>query len=77
MDQINLAVITKKNSLRPDSPYTAFIKQHLRYPIETLFSLITRRFIKSIHAVKMDGFLLKIVAAIFGFTLETAFISSL
>ncbi len=53
IDEINLAVMRKKNSRRPDSPCAAFIKQqHLRHPIETLFSLITRRLSKSIHAVK-------------------------
>ena len=74
MEQINLAVIRKRNSRRPDSPCAAFIKQHLRHPIETLFSLITRWLPRKIHAVNMDGFLLKIFTAIFCFTLEAAFL---
>jgi hypothetical protein len=65
----------KKNSRRRDRPWVAYIKQHLRHPIETLFSQITQRFPKSIHAVTMDGFLLKVAAFIMVFTLESAFIS--
>ena len=56
-----------------DEPWVAYIKQHLRHPIETLFSQITQRFPKSIHAVTMDGFLLKVAAFILVFTLESAF----
>ena len=64
----------KKNSLRPDEPYVAYLKQHLRHPIETLFSQIRQRFPQSIHAVTMDGFLMKIAAFIIVHTLESAFI---
>ncbi len=64
----------KKNSRRPDKPWLAYTKQHLRHPIETLFSQITQRFPKSIHAVTMDGFLMNIAASIIVFTLESAFI---
>jgi hypothetical protein len=44
------------------------------YYIETVFSGITRVFPKSMHAVTFDGFLLKLSAFIFAFTLKTAFI---
>ncbi len=64
----------RQNSLRPDEPYVAYLKQHLRHPLETLFSQITQRFPQSIHAVTMDGFLLKIAAFIIVHTLESAFI---
>jgi Transposase DDE domain len=73
-EQITLAIMRKNNSHRPDKPWVAYIKQHLRHPIETLFSQITQRFPKSIHAVTMDGFLMKIAASIIVFTLESAFI---
>ena len=74
-EQFTLAIMRKKNSRRPDEPWVAYIKQHLRHPIETLFSQITQRFPKSIHAVTIDGFLMKIVASILVFTLESAFIA--
>ena len=74
-ERVSLKVMRKKNSRRADEPWVAYIKQHLRHPIETLFSQITQRFPKSIHAVTIDGFLLKVAAFIMVFTLESAFIS--
>lgn len=73
-DGVSLQVMRKANSRRPDEPWVSYLKQHLRHPIETLFSQITQRFPKSIHAVTMDGFLLKVAAFIIVFTLESAFI---
>ena len=72
-DGVSLQVMRKGNSRRPDEPWVAYIKQHKRHPIETLFSQITQRFPKSIHAVTIDGFLMKITAFILVFTLESAF----
>ena len=74
-DRVSLKVMRKKNSRRADEPWVAYIKQHLRHPIETLFSQITQRFPKSIHAVTIDGFLMKVAAFIIVFTLESAFMS--
>lgn len=73
-DQIFLKVMRKKNLLRQDKPWNQYIKQHIRHYIETVFSSITRLFPKSIHAVTYQGFLLKIEAFIFAFTLKQAFI---
>lgn len=73
-DAITLQVARKRNSKRPDSPALAYIKQTTRHYIETVFSQITLRFPKSIHAVTIDGFLLKLTTFIFAFTLESAFI---
>lgn len=70
----SLQVMRKKNSTRPDAPWTSYVKQCTRHYIETVFSGITRLFPKSIHAVTFDGFLLKLSAFIFAFTLKTAFI---
>ena len=69
-DNIALMAIRKRNSKRPDSPCLAYIKQTLRHPIETVFSQITQRFPKSIHAVTFEGFLLKISCFIWAYTLE-------
>ncbi|PZV06460.1 MAG: IS982 family transposase, partial [Leptolyngbya sp.] len=51
-----------------------YIKQTTRHFIETVFSAITAQFPKSIHAVTMDGFLLKVSTFIVAFTLKAAFI---
>lgn len=71
--QINLQIMRKKNSLRQDPPWNQYIKQHTRHYIETVFSSITCVFPKSIHAVTYEGFLLKLQAFIFAFTLQQAF----
>ena len=72
--KIELKVMRKKNSKRQDPPWNQYIKQHTRHYIETVFSSITRVFPKSIHAVTYEGFLLKLQAFIFAFTLQQAFL---
>lgn len=72
--QITLKVMRKKNSKRQDEPWNQYIKQCTRHYIETVFSAVTCVFPKSIHAVTFNGFLLKIEAFIFAFTLKQAFI---
>lgn len=74
-EALTLQVMRKRNSKRPDTPWVSYMKQHLRHPIETVFSGITQRFPKAIHAVTMDGFLLKVTTFILAFTLEAAFIA--
>ncbi len=64
----------KKNSKRKDEAWNQYIKQCTRHYIETVFSAITCAFPKSIHAVTYDGFLLKVEAFIFAFTLRQAFL---
>jgi hypothetical protein len=71
---IGLLVARKRNSTRRDSPALAYIKQTTRHAIETVFSQITQHFPKSIHAVTIDGFLLKVSSFILAHTLEAAFI---
>ncbi|MEO0968808.1 MAG: IS982 family transposase [Cyanobacteria bacterium J06639_18] len=73
-DKITLKVMRKSNSKRKDKPWNQYIKQCTRHYIETVFSAITCLFPKSIHAVTYEGFLLKIEAFIFAFTLKQAFI---
>lgn len=72
--QITLKVMRKKNSKRQDEPWNQYIKQSTRHYIETVFSAITCVFPKSIHAVTYHGFLLKVEAFIFAFTLKQAFL---
>jgi hypothetical protein len=72
--QISLKVMRKKNSKRQDSPWIQYVKQYTRHYIETVFSGMTRVFPKSIHAVTYQGFILKVEAFIFAFTLQQAFL---
>lgn len=74
VDTVGLKVLRKGNSKRQDPPWTQYYKQHTRHQIETVFSQITRCFPKSIHAVTFEGFLLKLSAFIFAFTLDQAFL---
>jgi hypothetical protein len=74
-DNIALKVMRKRNSQRPDAPWVAYIKQCTRHYIETVFSGITNLFPKTIHAVTIDGFLLKLATFIVVFTLEAALIA--
>ena len=73
-DQIQMKVIRKKNSCRPDAPWVQYIKQCTRHFIETVFSQITVKFPKFIHAVTIEGLLLKVSSFIFSFTLERSFL---
>ncbi|WP_341530318.1 IS982 family transposase [Nostoc sp. UHCC 0302] len=72
--QISMQVMRKSNSKRQDTPWNQYIKQSIRHYIETVFSGITSCFQKSIHAVTYEGFLLKVQAFIFAYTLRRAFI---
>ena len=69
-DKITLMAIRKRNSKRPDNPCLAYIKQTIRHFIETVFSQITCRFPKSIHAVTFEGFMLKVSSFIWAYTLS-------
>lgn len=72
--QIALKVMRKKNSKRQDELWNRYVKQCTRHYIETVFSAVTSLFPKSIHACTWDGFLLKVEAFIFAFTLKQAFL---
>jgi hypothetical protein len=73
-EQIQLQAIPKQNSHRFDPPWTHYYKQTTRHYIETVFSQITLRFPKSLHAVTLKGFLFKVFTFIFAYTLERAFL---
>ncbi|PVD51639.1 hypothetical protein DC498_14560 [Terrimonas sp.] len=63
-------ICRKRNSKRPDEPWTRFIKEHMRKGIETTFSQIKGLFLRKIHAVTFKGFLIKLVMFILAFTLN-------
>ena len=64
----------KKNSKRGDSFIESIYKKDLRRKIETIFSVIKAKFPSHIHAVTLEGFLLKAFSFVFAFTLKTVFI---
>lgn len=70
LEQIHLLAVRKSNSKRPDHPAMDFIKKAMRKRIETTFSEITACFPRKIHAVTIQGFLLKVVLFIFAYALD-------
>jgi hypothetical protein len=69
-EQVHLLSVRRSNSKRPDSPALAFLKKHFRQRIETSFSLMKAAFPAHIHAVTVEGFLLKVTLFIIGFTFD-------
>ena len=65
---IQLQIPRKRNAKRVDAAWDVFLKEHFRKPIETVFSQITNLFGRKIHAVTVDGFLLKVFLFLFSFT---------
>lgn len=61
---------SQKHSLRADAAWDVFLKKHFRKPIETVFSEITNLFGRKIHAITVDGFLLKVLFFLFAFTID-------
>lgn len=70
-EQIQLQIQRRSNSKQPDQPWQAAYKKQMRQRIEQVFSQITMRFPKKIHAVTENGFLIKIVLFLLAYTLET------
>lgn len=62
--QIRLKAATKKNSKEPNTWAEQLENDYYRKPIENKFSEITSWFPRKIHAVTIQGFLLKILFAI-------------
>lgn len=72
--RVKINVLRKKNSRRQEPAWENYTKQTIRHYIETVFSQITVKFPKSIHAVTFAGFILKVESFIYAFTLEKAFL---
>lgn len=70
-EQIDLQIQRRSNSQRPDQSWEAAYKKGHRQRIEQVFSQITMRFPRKIHAVTQAGFLIKIVLFLLAYTLET------
>ncbi len=73
-DEVEFAPSRKSNSKRGDDEWRSYYKQLMRKRVETVFSQITGMFPKHIHAVTLDGFLLKVSMFVIAFALDKAFI---
>jgi hypothetical protein len=73
-DGVEFAPSRKQNSKRGDDEWRSHYKQLMRKRIETVFSQITNLFPRHIHAVTLDGFLLKVSMFVIAFALDKAFI---
>jgi hypothetical protein len=67
---IHAKVQRKKNSKRKDEPYVNFLKEYMRKQIETDFSQIKAKMLRSIHAVTKQGFLLKVALFVIAFAFD-------
>jgi hypothetical protein len=67
---IRLMVGRKSNSKRKDEPHIAFLKERMRKSIETTISMVKARMLRSIHAVTLQGFLLKVALFVIAFAFE-------
>ena len=74
LDGVSFCVQRKRGSRRWDDPRRAYYKQLMRKRIETVFSRITAMFPRHVHAVTLDGFLLKVSFFVIAFALDKAFI---
>lgn len=74
MDGVEFAPSRKSNSKRGDDVWRSYYKQLMRKRIETVFSQIANLLPKQIHAVTLNGFLLKVSMFVIAFALDKAFI---
>jgi len=63
---ILLKVQRKSNSKRPDTKQQVFEKLKMRKRVETTISDIKKLFPRTIHAVTLNGFLIKLILFVFG-----------
>jgi hypothetical protein len=67
---IRLLAARKANSKRPHKPWVEYLISISRKRIEVSFSDIAKYLPKTIHAVTEKGFLIKLIAFIWGYTLD-------
>lgn len=67
---IALRVARKSNAKRKDQPWVAYLKNQVRKGIETTFSQIKARMLRTIHATSTNGFMLKVALFTIAFAFE-------
>jgi len=73
-NSVVLKIRRKSNAKRTDTPEQRNQKLKMRKRIETAISNIKKMFPRTIHAVTLDGFLIKITSFVFGLQLNKAII---
>lgn len=68
--QMQLLPLRKTNMRHQFPPWVRYIQGRIRQRIEPSFSRLTALFPKSIHAVRFDGFLVKLFAFILAFAID-------
>lgn len=63
-------VLRKKNSKRKDEPWVRFLKERMRKHIESDFSQVKSKMLRSIHAVTRQGFLPKVALFVIAFAFD-------
>lgn len=71
---INLMIGRKSNTKLPHEPWQNFLISDSRKRIESTFSQISGMLPRRIHAVTVNGFLIKVILFIFVFTLNEKFL---
>jgi hypothetical protein len=69
-NNIHLLAARKANSKQPHDPCMEYRIDSQRKRVETVFSDTSKLMPKSIHSVTYEGFLIKIIAFIWGYTFE-------
>jgi len=69
-EALHLMIGRRSNSIRPDEPHIRFLKETMRKKIETTFSVLKAKMLRSIHAVTEKGFLLKIALFVIAFAFD-------
>lgn len=70
IERIKLMIARKSNSKRKHQPWQEYMITNSRKSIETMFSQITTMFPKRIHAVTVEGLMIKLLIFIFAFTFQ-------
>lgn len=60
----------RSNSHRKDEPHLAYLKEKMRKEIETTFSIIKARMLRSLHAVTKEGFMIKVMLFVVAYSFE-------
>jgi hypothetical protein len=69
-EALHLMIGRRNNSKRPDPQYRRFLKETMRKKIETTFSELKAKMLRSIHAVTEKGFLLKVALFVIAFAFD-------
>ena len=73
VEHVHLLAVRKKNSRRPSSASTLFLQSWYRKRVETAGSLLMGLFPKSLHAIRAEGFELKVALFVLAYRFDCCF----